>query len=277
MATKAATSTKKTSASKSRARNNGKTVSSAPAAATRRSVTGRVQDSVKSLSLWRAVAAEVLGTFLFASIIIAGQGQPIFVLFGLAGIVLLVGAISGAHFNPAISIGAWVTRRIGWLRLLLYIAAQFLGAALAYWILNGFIGGAAPVSADAAAYGQTGPALFKAAEMTVWAGKEWYVLFSELLGTTILGFAIANATRETQDRVASAFTAGLGIFIALMIAVSAASYVGASAIINPAVAVALQAYSWENLWPLFIYGITPVIGGVLGFVLYDLARGRNAK
>lgn len=59
-------------------------------------------------------------------------------------------------------------------------------------------------------------------------GKEWYVFFAELLGTAILGFAIANATREVQDRVAAAFTAGLGIFIALMVAVSAASYVGAS-------------------------------------------------
>lgn len=277
MATKAATSTKKAPARKATARKTTKSVTSAPATATKNTFVGRVQDSVRSGALWRSVGAEIVGTFLLASVIVAGQGQPIFVLFGLAGIVLLIGAISGAHVNPAITIGAWVTRRIGWLRAVLYIAAQVLGAALAYWVLSAFVGGAAPVSPEAAAYGQTAPALFHAADVATLVGKEWYVFFAELLGTAILGFAIANATREVQDRVAAAFTAGLGIFIALMVAVSAASYVGASAIINPAVAVALQGYSWANLWPFAIYAIAPVIGGVLGFVLYDVLRGRTAR
>lgn len=279
MATKkAATSTKKAPARKSApAKTTAKSVTSAPARATKNTFIGMVQNSVRSAALWRSLGAELFGTFLLASVIIAGQGQPIFVLFGLAGIVLLVGAISGAHVNPAITIGAWVTRRIGWLRAVLYIVAQVLGAALAFWILSAFIGGAAPVSPEAASFGQTAPALFKAADVTALVGKEWYVFFAELLGTAILGFAVANATRELQDRVAAAFTVGLGIFIALMVAVSAASYVGASAIINPAVAVALQAYHWNNLWPFAIYAIAPVIGSVVGFVLYDIHRGRSAK
>jgi aquaporin Z len=274
MATKAATN-KRTSARTASARKTTKTVTSAPATATRKSVVGRVQDSISSLSLWRAVGAEFVGIFLLASIIIAGQGQPIFVLFGLVGIVLLVGAISGAHVNPAVTIAAWVTRRIGWLRAVLYIGAQLLGAAAAWGVLNLFIGGAAAVDANAAALGQTGPVLFQAAEAALWVGKEWYVFFAELLGTAILGFAIANSTREIQDRVASSLTAGLGIFIALMVAVSAASYVGASAVINPAVAISLNAYSWETLWPFFVYAFAPVVGAVVGFVLHDILRGRS--
>ena len=59
-----------------------------------------------------------------------------------------------------------------------------------------------------------------------------------------------------------------------MIAVSAASYVGGTAIINPAVAVALHAYSWATIWPFAVYALAPVIGGILGFVLYDTLRGR---
>jgi aquaporin Z len=275
MATKAATN-KRTSTRNASARKTTKSVTSAPATATRNSVVGRVKDSISSVSLWRAVGAEFIGTFLLASVIIAGQGQPIFVLFGLVGIVLLIGAISGAHVNPAITIGAWVTRRVGWLRALLYIGAQLLGATIAWGVLNLFLSGAGAVDPNAAALGQSGPALFEAAKATVWAGKEWYVFFAELLGTAILGFAIANATREMQDRVASAFTAGLGIFIALMVAVSAASYVGASAIINPAVAIALHGYSWATAWPFFIYAFAPVVGAVVGFVLYDIHRGSKA-
>ena len=277
MATKkAALTTKKTSASKSAAAKTTKTtVTTAPASATTNTFVGYIQRSARSMTLWRALGAELVGTFLFAGVVIAGQGQPIFVLFALAGLVLMLGAISGAHVNPAITIGALVTRRIGWLRALGYIFAQCLGAALAYIVLSGFLGGANPAGAQAAAYGQAAPALFAAADVAKLTGKEWYVFFAELTGTAVLGFAIANVTRELQDRVAAAFTAGLGIFVALMIAVSAASYVGATAIINPAVAIALHAYSWATLWPFAIYAVAPVIGSILGFIVYDFLRGRS--
>ncbi|MDB5160247.1 MAG: rane protein of unknown function [Candidatus Saccharibacteria bacterium] len=277
MATKkAATITKKAPAKKSAAAKTTRTtVSTAPVAAASSSLGDHIQTSLRSLPLWRALGAELVGTFLFAGVVIAGQGQPIFVLFGLAGIVLLFGAISGSHVNPAITIGALVTRRIGWLRAVGYVIAQLLGAALAYVVLSGFISGADAVTAQAQAYGQTAPALYAAADVSKLAGKEWFIFFAELTGTAILGLAIANVSRS-RDNVARALTAGFGIFIALMIAVSAASYVGATAIINPAVAIALHAYSWANVWPFAIYAIAPAIGGIVGFVIYDLVRGKEA-
>jgi aquaporin Z len=277
MATKAATKNNKAPAKKSAVVKKSKTtVSTAPVAATTQTFTEHVQRAARSVTLWRALGAELVGTLLLAGVVIAGQGQPIFVLFALVGIVLTIGSISGAHVNPAITIAALVTRRIGWLRAIGYIIAQILGAALAYVILNAFIGGAAVVSAEAAAYGQTAATLFAATDVSLLTGKEWYVFFAELTGTAILGFALANATRELHDRVAASFTVGLGIFIALMVAVSAASYVGATAILNPAVAVALHAYSWGSIWPFAIYALAPVIGAIIGFVLYDLLRGTPA-
>jgi len=276
MATKkAATTTKKAPAKKSAAAKTTKTtVTTAPAAAN--TFSGHIQASVRSTALWRALGAEVVGTFLLAGVVIAGQGQPIFVLFALVGIVLTLGAISGSHVNPAITIGALVTRRIGWLRAIGYILAQCLGAALAYVVLNAFIGGANAVSAQAQAYGQQAPTLFVAADVAKLAGKEWFIFFSELTGAAILGLAYANASRLVRGRLAGAFTIGLGIFTALMVAVSAASYVGATAVLNPAVAIALHAYSWANLWPFAIYAIAPAIGAVVGFVVYDLLKGKDA-
>jgi aquaporin Z len=278
MATKkSASTTKKATVSKSAVvKSKTTTVKTAPIAATSNTFAGHIQQSVRSVTLWRSLGAEFIGTFLFAGVVIAGQGQPIFVLFALAGIVLMLGAVSGAHVNPAITIGALVTRRIGWLRAVGYVFAQCLGAALAYVVLNAFLNGAAPVSDQAQLYGQAAPALFAATDLAKIAGKEWYMFFAELTGTAILGFAIANATRELQDRVAAAFTAGLGIFVALMIAVSAASFVGGTAIINPAVAIALQGFDASSIWPFAVYALAPVIGGVLGFVVYDLLRGRSA-
>lgn len=273
---KAATTTKKTPAKKSAVvKTTKKTVSTAPVAAASSALSVHIHTSLRSRPLWRALGAELVGTFLFAGVVIAGQEQPIFVLFGLAGIVLLFGAVSGAYVNPAITIGALVTRRIGWLRAIGYVIAQLLGAALAYVVLSSFIGGANAVSASAQAYGQTAPALYAAADVSKLVGKEWFIFFAELTGTAILGLAMANVSRS-RDNVTRSLTAGFGIFVGLMISVSAASYVGATAIINPAVAISLHAYSWANIWPFAIYAIAPVIGAVVGFVIYDLLKVKEA-
>ena len=85
-----------------------------------------------------AVVLEFIGTFLLAAAVIAGQGQPLVVLFALATIVLIAGKISGAHVNPLITVGAWATRRIGTAKALFYIVAQVLGAMIAFVILKCF-------------------------------------------------------------------------------------------------------------------------------------------
>jgi glycerol uptake facilitator-like aquaporin len=264
MATKKAATTKKSPARNAAAKTTRTTVKTAPAAS-KNTFVGHIQSSVRSLTLWRAVIAEFIGTFLLASVVLASRGEPIYVLFGLAGIVLLIGAISGAH----------VTRRIGWFRALAYILFQGFGAAVAYFTFTAFLAGSGVSAADAASVG--GPVVFSAVDISTLAGKEWFIFFAELLGTAILGFAIANNLNEAKDRTAAAFTAGLGIFAALIVAVSAASYVGANAIINPAVAVALQAFNWDSAWTFAVYALAPIVGGVAGFIVYDLLRGRTAK
>lgn len=275
MATKKAASTKKKAPAK-------KTTSSAATKTTVKTVSApakkqtlgqHIETSLLSGNLWRALGAEFIGTFLLATVIIAGQGQPIFVLFGLVGIVLLIGAISGAHVNPAVTIGAWATRRIGWLRALGYILVQFLGAAVAFFVLSAFLGGTTQPSAEQQLYGQSAATLFHAADITQLTGKEWYVFFAEVLGTAILGFAVAAATRA-KDSISAAFSVGGGIFIALMVGITVTGFVQASSIINPAVALSLQAYN--GLWAYIIYGLGAVIGGVIGFVLHDLLRGKKA-
>lgn len=272
---KAASNTKKAPAKQTaRPAKTTTTVKAAPAKSS--GLAEHVSQSLRSYSLWRALAAELIGTFLLASVFVTGQGQPIFLLFGLAGIVLIIGGISGAHVNPAVTIGAWVTRRIGWLRALGYIIAQVLGAALAFVTLSTFIGGTAPVSEEAALYGQSAPTLYAAAAYAVYEGKEWFVLFAELLGATILAFAFAHSRGFGKDQpTAGALTYGVGVFIALMVAVTAAGYVSATAVFNPAVAVTLYAYDWSQLWTFAIYAIAPAIGAVVGFILHDLLMPRT--
>jgi len=88
----------------------------------------------------------------------------------------------------------------------------------------------------------------------------------------ILGFAYASALRLGREKVVAAFTVGSGYFIALVVAGTVATYVSASVVLNPAASIALQALNFDNVWPIAIYVVASLVGGVLGFALHDLLR-----
>lgn len=224
--------------------------------------------------LLAALIAEFVGTFIFAATVIAGQGQPILVFFALTGVVLAVGTLSGAYVNPALTVAAWVTRRMSAMRALGYVVAQLLGAMLALVVLNAYVGQSAAPSAADMYSGAAAAELFKATALP--EGKEWMVLVAEMLGTAILGFAVANATREKNERSAAALTVGLGVFGGLMVAGSATALVGGSAILNPAVAVALQV-NFAGVWTIAVYMLGSALGAVLGFALYDFLRNTEKE
>ena len=240
----------------------------AAAASPTKSLFGRVNRA----PLIAALIAEFIGTFLLAATVVAGQGQPILVLFALVGIVLTIASLSGAYVNPALTIAGWVSRRLTGLRALGYVIAQVLGAMLALVLLNAFVQASAT---DSSALLNQTASLYKAAEIP--AGKEWLVLSAELIGSIILAFAFAAATRMVLDRAARGLTIGLGYYIGLMIAGSLAAVIGASAILNPAVAIALQAITFTDVWPIAIYGLTAIVGAVLGFLLPEQLRKRSVS
>ncbi|MES2875942.1 MAG: aquaporin [Patescibacteria group bacterium] len=241
---------------------------SAPAVATSRSARFKFSRA----PLLAASVAEFIGTFLLATVILAASGQPLFVLFAVLAIVLVIGGVSGAHLNPALTIGALATRRITMVRAVCYVVAQALGGLLALVVLNAFVSAAPEVSQQAQSFGQAAPTLFSAPALA--EGKEWTILAAELLGSVILAFGVAAAIRNRAGSVAHAFTYAGVLYVAVLLAGTAANYVGASAILNPAVAGSLQALKFE-LWPILVYVVTPLVGGVLGFALSDLLQSES--
>lgn len=111
---------------------------------------------VKSWGFWRAVAAEFVGMLLFIficlSAIVGESSSPlvprekvalelkISLAFALAIATLAqtLGHVSGAHLNPAVTLGLLVSSQISILRCVCYILAQMLGAVAASAIVNGF-------------------------------------------------------------------------------------------------------------------------------------------
>lgn len=212
-----------------------------------------------------AVLAEFLGTFLLAGIVLATRNEPIYVMFALVGIVLSFGVISGAHVNPAVTLGAWVTKKITPLRSLAFMLAQVLGAVLAYTVFSAYVNAAGAGGAEDA-FAQPAVELFTATAIP--EGKEWGLFFAEVIGVTILGFAFASAYRARQNRATYALTVGFGLFVALIISGATAAYIGGGTVLNPAVAVSLQAIQF-NVWAIAIYVIAPAIGGIVGYLLHD--------
>lgn len=112
----------------------------------------------KSKEFWRAVLAELVGMtlFIFLSISTAignknnthpDQEVKVSLAFGLAIATLAqsLGHISGAHLNPAVTLGMLASCQISVLKAVMYIVAQMLGSALA----SGIVYGARPNGTDA--------------------------------------------------------------------------------------------------------------------------------
>lgn len=126
-------------------------------------------------SLSKALAAECLGTFW---LVLGGCGSAVLAAafpglgIGFTGVALAfgltvltmayaVGHVSGGHFNPAVSLGLWVAGRLPTGRLLPYVLAQLLGAALAGAALYAIATGKAGVTLGGFAsngYGEHSPA-----------------------------------------------------------------------------------------------------------------------
>src|SRR5439155_13300086 len=91
----------------------------------------------------RALIAELIGTFILVgvgsmSILSAGASQvtaiqivPFGFGFALMAGIAMFGHISGAHFNPAVTLAAWIDRRLNLVSAIGYVVAQGIGAVIA--------------------------------------------------------------------------------------------------------------------------------------------------
>src|SRR3990172_4352365 len=92
---------------------------------------------------FKPALAELIGTFILV-FIGAGAGATNAGIVGVAlahGIALMViiyafGSISGAHVNPAVTISLALTGKVNWVRAVMYLIAQLIGAARAGYVLR---------------------------------------------------------------------------------------------------------------------------------------------
>lgn len=215
-----------------------------------------------------------LGALLYGGLIAEPDVLAGAFAFGLAlmAAIAAFGAISGGHFNPAISLGAAITGRIGWADLLPYWLAQTVGAvgAAGLWFatipagLEQFTGGSRSMfSQTAPAFGENSPiALASQGQITfsVVQALALVAVAAAVLVAVFLG-ATARASRAT-----AAVTIGLTL-TALLVLLAPISGGG----VNPirATASALFSEPWA-LGQLWLFWIAPLIGAAIAGLLFTV-------
>lgn len=223
-----------------------------------------------------AAAGEVIGTFLLvfcgtAVATAAVLSEPtaggaydslaVGLAFGLilASVVAALGHVSGAHVNPAVTIGLAATGRFPWGFVPAYVGAQLGGAilaALAVWLTFG--GEAREMASLAATFPADGVGVLRA-------------LAVEALVTFVLVFVVVAVA--TDERAAPA-TAPLAIGFALAAGVLIAGPVTGGAV-NPARALGpmLVSTSFDSFW---VYIVGPLVGATTAALVYDklIAKGQ---
>lgn len=216
------------------------------------------------VSLWACALAEGLGTFglVFAGcgaimIDTESHGQITHVGVGLVfGLIITVmiyafGHISGAHFNPAVTLGFVLARHFPLRRLWVYWGAQLVGAVAAALCLRLLLGNVADL-------GTTLP---------TGAGGAWQSFAFEALLTFFLMVVIMAMATDTRA-VGQAAALAIGATVALE-ALFAGPISGAS--MNPArsLAPALVSFTWTAQW---VYLSAPFLGAIVGALIYRWIR-----
>ena len=219
--------------------------------------------------------AEALGTFILVLTIIstaiaatldrpiAGPAYdslavPLAGGVGLAIAVASLGHVSGAHLNPAVTVGLAVNRRFPWAYVPAYVIAQFVGAVGAALVAWTIFGDRARTVADLGA-------TFPASGVTAWRA-----LVAEAVVTFVLVLVIVSVA--TDDRVPRGIAA-----IAIGWALAAAIFISgpvSGAGVNPARAIGpmIPAGKFTDWW---LYLVGPLVGGAIAATVYErfLRRG----
>jgi aquaporin Z len=217
---------------------------------------------------WRRLFAELFGTFLL--VFVASGGPMVNARFGghsissaalvvapgmmVLAIILFMGAVSGAHLNPAVTIAFTLRVDFPLRRVPMYLLAQFAGAALATLVLIAMIG-----KQGTAGLTLPGPGI------SAWGALAWEASLTIGLVSVILG------TASGAQQIGAMAAIAVGSYIAL------AGLIGApvsGASMNPARSLgpALVLGDWTAWWA---YLVGPLAGAIVAVGFAHILRGRG--
>ncbi len=188
---------------------------------------------------WRRYAAECLGTAILTFAVLRSLPEP-GVTPVIAGIVLMLavyilGPVSGAHVNPAVTVALWSIKKIKASEALAYVTAQLVGAVAAQFLFLSLMDGLPPVMVT----------------------PGWSIALAEALGAFFLLLGIAAVVNGKVHSAASGLVIGCSLLLGILLA-----SLMSNGVLNPAVAIGIRSLSLSYL-------IGPFIGAVAAVYLYQ--------
>jgi aquaporin Z len=205
----------------------------------------------------RKYLAELIGTFILVgvgSLSIAAavtMSAPVLAIvpfgfgLGLLAAIQATGHVSGGHYNPAVTLGAWLDGRIEPAAALAYVVAQVIGAIAASVVLL-FVAGQDAVKATASGFP---------------AGKSLNALVVEIVLTAIFLLVILTVTKRAPNQAAFAIPLTLSAIHFAGIPFSGAS-------VNPARSLAPALIGGTIDASILIWIVGPLVGAAIGWGLY---------
>src|SRR5246500_2986235 len=234
-------------------------------------------------NLFHKLAAETIGTFW---LVLGGVGSAVFsagphaadlyplgigslgvsLAFGLTVLtgVYAFGAISGGHFNPAVTLGAALARRVEWKVLPAYWIVQVIGGLLAglviYYIAFGKPGFIATGHLGANGYGQNSPGGYSLGA----------VILAEIVLTAMFLFVILGSTDARAPKGFAGLAIGLTLTGIHLVAIPISN-----TSVNPARSTAVAFFNGDGApQQLWVFWLAPLVGGAIAGIAYPLLFGR---
>ncbi len=234
-------------------------------------------------NLFHKLAAETIGTFW---LVLGGCGSAIFSAkahaadlyplgigyLGVAfafGLTVLVGVyafgtISGGHFNPAVTLGAALARRVEWKVLPAYWIVQVIGGLLAavviYYIAFGRPGFIATGHLAANGYGEHSPGGYSLGA----------VILAEIVLTAMFLFVILGSTDARAPKGFAGLAIGLTLTGIHLVAIPISN-----TSVNPARSTAVAFFNGDGApQQLWVFWLAPLIGGAIAGIAYPFLFGR---
>ncbi|MDU9592687.1 MULTISPECIES: aquaporin Z [Vibrio] len=226
--------------------------------------------------------AEAFGTFW---LVLGGCGSAVLaagfpdVGIGLLGVALAfgltvltmafaIGHISGCHLNPAVTVGLWAGGRFETKDVAPYIIAQVLGGLIAGGILYVIATGQAGFDVVGSGFAANGYGEHSPGQYSMLAA-----LVSEVVMTMMFLIVIMGATDKRAPQGFAPIAIGLCLTLIHLISIPVTN-----TSVNPArsTAVAMYVGDWavSQLW---LFWIAPILGGVLGAVIYNNLLGKESN
>ncbi|MFL1008151.1 aquaporin Z [Vibrio parahaemolyticus] len=226
--------------------------------------------------------AEAFGTFW---LVLGGCGSAVLaagfpdVGIGLLGVALAfgltvltmafaIGHISGCHLNPAVTVGLWAGGRFDTKDVAPYIIAQVISGLIAGGILYVIATGQAGFDVVGSGFAANGYGEHSPGQYSMLAA-----LVSEIVMTMMFLIVIMGATDKRAPQGFAPIAIGLCLTLIHLISIPVTN-----TSVNPArsTAVAMYVGDWavSQLW---LFWVAPIVGGVLGAVIYKNLLGKESN